>query len=103
MWGFVMDASVQGEWKVVPEAHLQLPKDGLSRERAEFAAKDHDGHDRKDKGRRLVYYSKYSLFKYSFSQTHSQSSIWVKSQKWGQMRAIDDNNSRRNCFPWKPF
>lgn len=50
----MMDASVQRELKVEAAGHLQLSKDGISREPAEFAAENHDGHDREDDAGRLL-------------------------------------------------
>lgn len=54
LWGFMMDASIQREQKVEAAGHLQLSKDGISREPAEFAAENHDGHDREEDGGRLL-------------------------------------------------
>lgn len=67
------------------------------------AAQDHDGHDRKDNRGRMVFYSKYSLFKYRCSQVHIQSNTGWKGKNEDKWNHDDDNNSTgRNCFPWKP-
>lgn len=50
----MMDASIQREQKVEAAGHLQLSKDGISRERAEFTAENHDGPDREEDARRLL-------------------------------------------------
>lgn len=50
----MMDVSIQREQKVEAAGHPQLSKDGISREQAEIAAENHDGHDRENDAGRLL-------------------------------------------------